>query len=69
MEDAMCYSKDWTASDARKREEAKKAQAAHEQRAGAVDSLLKGAEKHSEPTRPQEAVTRESVPAKQPEQR
>jgi hypothetical protein len=63
-EDAMCYSMSWTTSEDRKREEAKRAQTAHEQRAAVINGLLKGVEKSPEPNRISEASAREPATAK-----
>jgi hypothetical protein len=44
----MCYSRDWIASDQRKQEEAKRSQAAQEQRAGVVNTLMEDAKRQAE---------------------
>ena len=60
----MCYSRDWIASDQRKQEEAKRSQAAQEQRVGVLNTLMEEAKKQAEQAKPQAALTKESVPAK-----
>ena len=60
----MCYSRDCIASDQRKQEEAKRSQAAQEQRAGVVNTLMEDAKRQAEQAKPQAAPTKEAVPAK-----
>lgn len=60
----MCYSRDWTASDQREQEEAKRSQAARDQRAGSVKTLMEDAKRQAEQAKPQAAPAKEAVPAK-----
>ena len=60
----MCYSKDWIASDQRKQEEATRSQAAREQRAGSVNTLMEDAKRQAEQAKAQAASAKEAVPAK-----
>ena len=60
----MCHSRDWIGFDDRKREEAKRLQAAQEQRAGVVTNLLEEANKHAEQAKPPAAPVKQAVRAK-----
>jgi hypothetical protein len=57
----MCHAGDWMFREQKKAEDA---QAAQQRRTGVIDTLLKDANKQSEPTKPEETPVKEVAPAK-----
>lgn len=60
----MCYSRISSASEDRQRAEAKAREAAHQKRAGVIDTLLTDAKEQAEAAKPPRAPVKEAVPAK-----
>ena len=59
----MCYSRDWTSSEARKQQQ-KAQEAAQDKRSGVIKTLLSDAGKQADRSEPAKAPVKEAAPAK-----